>query len=77
MNTIDYLWPYQFNEMVKELARTYDYFWDSREIDNYDIAYRIHEKLNETYGLSIDFMDYVKFGRAWLRSRPSEKGICL
>ncbi|MFW9878322.1 MAG: hypothetical protein ACFFG0_35010, partial [Candidatus Thorarchaeota archaeon] len=60
-------WARQFVEGMKELARAYNRFWDSREIEDLDVAEQIYEELNATYDFSIDLLDYVKFGRAYLK----------
>lgn len=56
----------QFTEGIKEISQTYDHFCISGEIEAYDNARILCEELNEAYGLSLDLLEYVEFGRAWL-----------
>ncbi len=59
-------WALQFVERLKELAQAYDRFCVTREIEDFDIAYALYEKLNSAYGISMDLLDLVEFGRALL-----------
>lgn len=71
MNKKDALWPRQFVELIKELAKAYDKFDISREIEYLDKAEALREDLNDRYEMSIDLLDYVNFGRAWLQKNDS------
>ena len=66
MSAKDNLWTRQFVETIKEITRAYDHFCITREIEDYDNAYILYEELNEAYGLSLDLLEYVEFGREWL-----------
>lgn len=66
-------WARQFTESIKELARAYDRFCVSREIDNFDKAYILHEELNEAYEMLWDLLEFVELGRALLgRQAPPQ-----
>lgn len=54
----------QFAEKVKEIARAYERFSRTRELQDLDQADLLHEELNETYNLSLQLMFYVSLGRA-------------
>ena len=66
MSAKDGWWARQFVEGIKEIARAYDQFCITREIEDYDNAYILYEELNEVYDLSLDLLEYVEFRRAWL-----------
>ena len=59
-------WARQFVEGIKEVARMYDRFCTTREIEDFDKAYFLHERINESYELSFDLLEFVEIGRAWL-----------
>lgn len=56
----------QFVEGIKEVARMYDKFCITREIEDFDKAFLLHEEINESYELSFDLLEFVEIGRAWL-----------
>jgi len=59
-------WARQFTESIKELARAYDQFFDSREIKDFDKAYTLQEELNEAHEMSWGLLEFVELGRALL-----------
>lgn len=59
-------WARQFVEGVKEVARAYDRFCITREIEDFDRAYLLHEEINEAYEMSLDLLEFIEIGRAWL-----------
>lgn len=59
-------WSRQFVEGMKEIARAYDRFCITREIEDLDISDVLHDELNGAYNMSLDLLDIVKFGRALL-----------
>lgn len=59
-------WARQFVEGIKEIARAYDWFCTTREIEDFDRAHLLHEEINEAYGMSLDLLEFVEIGRAWL-----------
>ena len=66
-------WARQFTENIKEIARAYDQFCVSREIEDFDKAYILHEELNEAYEMSWDLLEFVELGRALLgRQAPPQ-----
>ena len=56
----------QFVEGIKKVARMYDKFCITREIEDFDKASLLHEEINESYELSFDLLEFVEIGRAWL-----------
>ena len=59
-------WARQLVEGIKEIARAYDRFCTTREIEDFHRAYLLHEEINEAYGMSLDLLEFVEIGRAWL-----------
>jgi hypothetical protein len=59
-------WTRQFIEHLKELEQAYHRFTVNREIEDFDVADKLHEELNEAYGVSLDLLDFVELGRALL-----------
>ena len=59
-------WARQFIEGIKETARAYNQFCTTREIEDFNRAYLLHEEINEAYKLSLDLLEFVELGRAWL-----------
>lgn len=58
--------PLRFVELLKELAKKYDWFCFTREIEDFDKANIICEEINDLYEMSLDLLDLVGFGRALL-----------
>lgn len=69
MSQKDNWWARQFVEGVKEIARVYDQFYNTREIEDFDKAYILHEELNEAYKMSWNFLDFIEFGRIWIANQ--------
>lgn len=59
-------WARQFVEGTKEIARAYDRFCTTREIEDFDRSCLLHEEINEAYEMSLDLLEFVEMGRAWL-----------
>lgn len=59
-------WARQFAEGIKEIARAYDRFCTTREIEDFDRTYLLHGEINEAYEMSLDLLEFVEIGRAWL-----------
>jgi hypothetical protein len=66
MSQEDDWWAHQFVEGIKEIAKAYDRFCDTREIEDFDTASLLHEEINEAYEVSFDLLEFVEIGRAWL-----------
>jgi hypothetical protein len=69
MPQADDWWARQFIEGLKELARAYDRFCITREIEDFDAAHKLRVGLNEAYVLSLDLLDYVELGRVLLAKK--------
>ncbi len=69
MSPNDSWWARQFVESLKEFIRVYNRFCVIREIEDFNIADRLHEELNEAYKLSLNFLDYIEFARAYMIGR--------
>lgn len=59
-------WNRQFTEGIKEIARTYNRFHLTKDIEDFDRAYLLSEELNEAYEMSLNLLEFVEFGRALL-----------
>ena len=60
----------QFVKTVIEIACLYDRFLETRKKEDLKEAKECTEQLNHAYKRSIDLLDYVEFGRAWLKNPP-------
>ena len=63
----------QLMERLKEIARIYDQFCLTREIEDFDKADILYEELNREYDMPLSLLGCVKLGRAFLvkKSLPS------
>lgn len=63
----------QLVEKLKEIARIYDQFWLTREIEDFDKADVLYEELKREYNMPLSLLGCVKLGRAFLvkKSLPS------
>jgi hypothetical protein len=66
MSQKDEWWPLQFVEITKEIARLYDIFDETRELEPFDQARELWQDLNKRYCLKLDLLDFVKIGRSLL-----------
>ena len=73
MSQVNSLWKRQFVEGIIELTKAYNTFDDSRMLEDFDYAYQLREEWNEAYNLSLDLLDYVELGRAYIKNRLSIK----
>jgi hypothetical protein len=66
MSQGDNWWARQFTEGAKEIALTYGRFLSTRDVEDYEKAYRMCEELNETWGMELELLDIVELGRVRL-----------
>ncbi len=59
-------WVLQFTEKTKDIVRADNQFSINREIEYLDKAEDLYEDLRAAYKISLNFLTFVKFGRACL-----------
>ena len=59
-------WVLQFTEKTKEILRAHDQFDLTREVEYFDKAEALYEELRVFCNIALNFLEFVKYGRACL-----------